>query len=347
MLRVMLTALSKAASAVAPVLSALAVLAVLAEAGTRFLNRNGEIYDVEMYRYSRLLKEAAPPEAPAMHHWHRRSAEAFLQGVSIRTNELRMRDKPRREKADAGTRRILVLGDSITLGWGVAQEKTYSAVLEARLAERGAGRYEVLNAGVGNYTLSRMIGYYDFALRRLEPETLILAFYLTNASREQESSLARLLDTPLQFPVFLWSRGLRVYSRFSKVASFRDYYLDLYRDGGPEYESFKRELRDFVARLRAEKKNVLLLNLPDVRYASDRPYPFQAVTDRVLGIGRDAGAAILDLTASVSDLPPRLAVNSAEDRHPAAIAHERFAEAILQALHGAGFVSLQADSPER
>jgi len=339
--------LRPAASLALPILSALVVLAALAETGTRFQNRSGVMYDVEMYRYSRLLKEDAPPEAPAMHHWHRKNAEAFLQGVSIRTNELRMRDKPRTETPARDTRRLLVLGDSITLGWGVPQDRTYSAVLEARLAEHGGGRYEVLNAGVGNYTLSRMVGYYDFALRRLDPETVVLAFYLTNASGEQESSLARLLDTPLQFPVFLWSRGLRVYSRFSKAASFRDYYLNLYQDGGSEYEMFKTQLRDFVVRVRAEKRNVLLVNVPDVRYASEKPYPFQVVSDRVLSIGRAAGATAFDLTASVSDLSPRVAVNSIEDRHPAAVAHERFADAILGALREAGFVTMRPDSLER
>ena len=339
--------LQQTATAAAPVFSALVVLALLIEISTRFLNRSGGIYDLEMYRYSRLLKEDAPPEAAAMHHWHRKDAEAFLQGVSIRTNALRMRDKPRSEQPSPGVRRLLILGDSITLGWGVAQDRTYSAVLDARLEERGAGRYEVLNAGVGNYTLSRMVGYYDFALRRLDAETVVLAFYLTNASREQESALGRFLDTPLQFPVFLWSRGMRAYSRFSRAATFRDYYLDLYRDGGSEFEAFKPQLRDFVTRLRADKRNVLLVNVPDVRYASEKPYPFQPVSDRVLAIGRDAGAATLDLIDCVKDLSPKVAVNSMEDRHPAAVAHERFAGAILGALRTAGFVSMRLDLLEK
>lgn len=326
-----------------PVLLALLVLAVFAEAGTRFLNRRGGIYDVEMYRYSRLLKEDAPPEAAAMHHWHRKNAEALLQGVHIRTNELRMRDKPRTVRPEPGVRRLIVLGDSITLGWGVPQERTYAAVLEARLAALGDGRHEVLNAGVGNYTLSRMVGQYDFDLRRLDPEIVILAFYLTNASREQESSLARFLDTPLHFPVFLWSRGVRAYSRLSPSLSFREYYLDLYQDGGVEYEAFKAQLGAFVGRLQAEGRRVLLVNVPDVRYASVKPYPFQPVSDRVLSIGSQAGALTVDLTASVSDLAPESAVNSAEDRHPAPVAHERFAEAILQALRAASLVSLRAD----
>ena len=339
--------LKQASAALLPVVAALALLAVMAEIVTRFVNRSGAIYDVEMYRYSRTLKEDAPAEARAMHHWHRANAEAVLQGVSIRTNALRMRDKPREATKAPGVTRVLVVGDSITLGWGVPQDRTYSAVLDSRLSERGVGAYEVMNAGVGNYTLSRMVGYYDFALRKLNADTVVLAFYLTNASREQESSMSRVLDTPLQFPVFLWSRGLRAYARFSKAASFKDFYLNLYRDGEPEYETFKGQLRDFVTSLRTEKRNVLLVNVPDVRYASQGPYPFQPISDRVLAIGRDAGAQTVDLLASVRDLPPSVAVNSEEDRHPAAVAHERFADDILQSLRASGFVSLRPVPTEK
>lgn len=339
--------LRQAASAVVPVLAALVLLSGVAELMTRYINRSGGIYDIEMYRYSRLLKEDAPAEAPAMHHWHRPHKSAVLQGVSIETNGLRMRDKERSEAPPPGAHRLLVIGDSITLGWGVPRDRTYSAVLDARLAQRGEGSYEVLNAGVGNYTLSRMVGYYDFALRPLNPETVVLAFYLTNASREQESSIGRLLDTPLQFPVFLWSRSVRAYSRIFKAASFREYYLNLYQDGGAEYEPFKAQLRDFVQRLRASGKNVLVINVPDVRYASEKPYPFQAISDRVLKVARDGGAEVLDLTPSVSDLQPQVAVNSQEDRHPAAIAHERFADAILAALNTAHFVTLRPDSMDK
>jgi len=340
--------LQRVVPVLAPILLALALLSAAAEAVTRFANRNAGIYDVEMYRYSRLLKEDAPPEAPAMHHWHRKNAEAVLQRVLIRTNALRMRDRPRAETPAPGTTRILVLGDSITLGWGVAQDRTYSAVLESRLTqEAGPGRFEVLNAGVGNYTLSRMIGYYDFALRRLDPEIVIVAFYLTNASREQESSLARLLDTPLQFPVFLWSRSLRAYARLSRAASFRDHYLDLYRDGRGEYEEFKKQLADFIVRLRADGRDVLFLNVPDVRYAAEKPYPFAGITDRVFTVASGSGAHVLDLTPSVNDLSPETAVNSVEDRHPAAAAHERFADAIFGGLKGAGLLPARApgDNP--
>jgi hypothetical protein len=51
-----------------------------------------------------------------------------------------------------GTRRVLVLGDSFTMGKGVPDADAYPAVIERLLAEDADGvRYEVLNGGVDSY----------------------------------------------------------------------------------------------------------------------------------------------------------------------------------------------------
>ena len=54
-------------------------------------------------------------------------------------------------KAEApGEDRIVVGGDSVTMGAGVWERQAYPALLEARLNERAEGiRYEVLNLGRG------------------------------------------------------------------------------------------------------------------------------------------------------------------------------------------------------
>lgn len=72
--------------------------------------------------------------------------------VPYRTNAdgFRDRDYPR-EKAP-GTFRIVILGHSTTLGWGVAVEDTFVEQLEARLAQALPGtRVEVINFAVSGY----------------------------------------------------------------------------------------------------------------------------------------------------------------------------------------------------
>jgi lysophospholipase L1-like esterase len=48
-------------------------------------------------------------------------------------------------------RRIILIGDSVTAGFEVPAEKTFAALLEKKLNERGSQKYEVLNAGVRGY----------------------------------------------------------------------------------------------------------------------------------------------------------------------------------------------------
>src|SRR5262249_1431354 len=72
-------------------------------------------------------------------HWEfRTNAQGF------RDDEDYTYDKP------AGTRRVLVLGDSHTQGFEVRQSSTFAKVLEHRLRVRGV-QAQVLNAGISGF----------------------------------------------------------------------------------------------------------------------------------------------------------------------------------------------------
>lgn len=73
-----------------------------------------------------------------------------------------------------GTFRILALGDSLTYGYGVAEEDTYPSVLEAEL--RKAFRVEVLNLGVSGAQSEDVLRILQRQLPRLNPD---LVFYGT------------------------------------------------------------------------------------------------------------------------------------------------------------------------
>src|SRR5215471_11689406 len=64
----------------------------------------------------------------------------------------------------AARRRVVCFGDSITFGFGVGDEETYSHLLGERLADRDI---EVLNAGVTGFTSHQVLGW----LKRVAPET--------------------------------------------------------------------------------------------------------------------------------------------------------------------------------
>jgi acyl-CoA thioesterase-1 len=75
--------------------------------------------------------------------------------------------------APAAERVIVVLGDSLTAGLGVAREEAYPALLEARLRREGYD-YRVVNAGVSGDTSAGGLRRVDWALRA-RPEIVIVA----------------------------------------------------------------------------------------------------------------------------------------------------------------------------
>src|SRR5262245_10421246 len=126
------------------ILLLISVLAALgmAEVVLRVKNSNMQNYDIEMWRYAAELKVRS--DNPLLGHEHIPSREAMLQSVTIRTNERGLRGDAV-PPPTPGTRRILFLGSSVTLGWGVEESKTVTARLAEKFAADGE-KVEVLNA---------------------------------------------------------------------------------------------------------------------------------------------------------------------------------------------------------
>jgi len=76
--------------------------------------------------------------------------------------------------------RIVVLGDSYTVGGQVPYELTFPAILEQRLQAAGYPRVRVINAGVGGYTTFNEAGLLRLHLAELQPDLVIVAAFLGN-----------------------------------------------------------------------------------------------------------------------------------------------------------------------
>lgn len=97
-----------------------------------------------------------------------------LYATPLQTNSLGLRGP---ELRNDGSRRILVLGDSCTMGWRVRQDETYPAVLERTLNDRPDGpRVQVLNAGVAGYTSHQGLTYLRESGLALAPDIVVIAF---------------------------------------------------------------------------------------------------------------------------------------------------------------------------
>jgi len=95
--------------------------------------------------------------------------------VQIETNSKGLRD---REFSAKGERqRILVLGDSVSFGWGVEAEQAFPKRLESLQAPRAARRpFEVVNGGVWGYNTLQETEYVRAGAGGYQPDLVLVGF---------------------------------------------------------------------------------------------------------------------------------------------------------------------------
>jgi acyl-CoA thioesterase I len=108
--------------------------------------------------------------------------------------------------AIAADRVIVALGDSLTVGLGVARDEAYPALLEARLRQAGFA-YRVVNAGVSGDTTAGGLRRLDWVLRS-RPEVVIVALGANDGLRGQP--VAALRDNLTAIVTRLRESGTRV-----------------------------------------------------------------------------------------------------------------------------------------
>ena len=165
--------------AVLAVLAAAIVALVLAEAVAQVLVGRGAAEDrplLKFYgtsflvRYDPVLGWRNPPGERVPAQGNQR--EIAIDSLGFRDREYPVRKAP-------GTFRVLVLGDSLTWGWGVGQDEVYPKLLERRLNDALAGRppVEVIDAGVVGYGTDQEYLLFREVGPRLAPDLVVLYFY--------------------------------------------------------------------------------------------------------------------------------------------------------------------------
>jgi hypothetical protein len=104
-------------------------------------------------------------------------ASTINQPLSINSKGLRDREYPYQKAA--GTKRILVLGDSYTWGYGVANKEIYTEVLEEALQDKYP-HYEVLNAGVSGWGTDQQYLFLITEGLKYSPDLVIVGHFIND-----------------------------------------------------------------------------------------------------------------------------------------------------------------------
>jgi lysophospholipase L1-like esterase len=295
-------------------------------------NRNGMHFGIEMWKYAKALKRTSPN--PEMGHEHIPNSEAFLMGVPVKISSAGLRDREFSLEKPKGVYRILVLGDSITFGWGVPQDKTFSKLLEQSLNKEPppgrTGPFEVINTGVGNYNTAQEVAFFKERGQLYKPDMVLLAFFINDAEetpREERNWLAR--ESCLYvFASSAWDGILR---GFGSRPAYKDYYLGLYQDDKPGWIACKKALKELMSTCKKDHIDLRIVLMPELhKFGAD--YEFQKVHEAVRELAKEGGVASIDLLNCLSGQDPPSLWVSPGDPHPNERANELFSKELRATL---------------
>ena len=295
--------LGRIAGNLAAICISLAVAFGLGEVVMRVAFHGSMDFDMEMWKYATQIKVAN--DDPRVVHEHRPNGRAFLMGTEVTTNSFGLREGERTKQKPPGTYRIVALGDSITMGWGVQQDMTFPAQLERMLnAQPPKGfpqglRYEVLNLGVGNYNTAQEVMRLKNLGLAFDPDLIILGYFINDAEPTPKPSRGFLIEHSYLF-AFAVSR-----MRLLKpgTGTYLDYYRDLYDDEQPGWQATQAALRDLVSISRERTIPALMFIIPEMHELGDR-YPFAGIHRRLERVASAIGLPVVDLFPALKGRKP-------------------------------------------
>ncbi len=135
----------------------------------------------------------------------------------------------------AQSKKLVVLGDSLTEGIGVAKEAAYPALVEKKIHDSGKKEWTVVNAGVSGSTTASVVGRLKW-LFKSKPDLLLIVMGANDGLRglkieESEKNLAAAIEFAQAQKVPVALGGLYVPPNYGKdyTEKFKKMYLDLSR----------------------------------------------------------------------------------------------------------------------
>ncbi len=309
------------------VFGAVAGCLLLLEVVFRQFVDDGQLYELEMWKYARDVK--IRDQRPDVGHRHRPNREAQLMGVNVRTNSFGFRGPAIGETAASGVVRIAFVGDSTTLGWGVAEQETFPRQVIDMLVRQGR-KVEGFNLGIGNYNTTQELALFREVGARLRPDIIALSYFINDAEPMPAYPVENLFNMNSAAWIVFSYRLDSVMRQFGELPDWKKYYRDLYGLDAPGWQKSQEAIKQFAGVARQLGSALIVFNIPELREL--KPYPFADVTDKVRAVVEGEGVTFVDLLPSVENLEPSSLWVTVPDPHPNGGANTAFAHRMTEEI---------------
>jgi hypothetical protein len=254
------------------------------------------------------------------------STSIYFHGEKLTINRWGMRDRDYEKIPAPNTYRIALTGPSFVMGYGVADDEDFGALLEARLNRENAGssyaQYEILNFAVPGYSPIQNLMILEQKIASFQPNAL---FYMAH-QREEEAAVLYLADrisvgADLPYPdLIAMARAAGAKSGATKVEVER--VLQPIRT-----EILAQTYRHIVETSRAHGILPIWIFMPTL----EDPLRQEEV-DHLKQVAEQSGFIILDLSDAYDNQDLESLVVAYWDKHPNAKGHSLIADDLYRKL---------------
>lgn len=236
-------------------------------------------YNIEMWRYGNLIRKKV---ADGRSHFQQPNATAEIMGVEVKTNSRGLRDLEYSLDREPNKRRIAVIGDSFTFGWGVPASNRFSELLE-----REMGGIEFINFGVVNYNIQQELALINSTAKKFSPDYYILNFYINDAEPTQYFSDSWINRNSLFF-AFIVGRIRRLTSYIRAQDNYINYYSKHFE--GAAWQDFQKHSSTIYS---ATEGRILVVLMPELRKRPDSEV--DRIYNKVASMWRKFGVPVLNM----------------------------------------------------
>lgn len=235
----------------------------------------------------------------------------------------------------AGTMRVMVLGDSFTVGEGVKLEDTFCTRLEPLLSARSGRPVEVLRVAVSGWGTTDEIAYYEQVAVKWRPDLVIVAYVLNDAGYSGGLDLFEDFRATYEGRSLKWSYlASYVHAAWGRRSLGRRYVASLVEDSLADRAPWRRSLQGLSQgkELAESTGSDFLVCIFPFLFDLTRTYPLAPVHERVRTYCERSGIEVLDLFPAFEGRRDIDLWVHPSDQHPNAEGHRIAAEAIGQAI---------------
>ena len=294
---------------------------------TRLFVDTGKVYELEMWKYATQVKQR--DYRPNFGHRHRANADARLMGEDVRTDSHGFRGPELSPRAAPGVARIAFDGDSIAMGWGVAENETIPNQVVAGLQAEGR-KVDGFNLGVGNYNTTQELASYRDIGMPLKPDIVVLIYFINDGEPMPSYSDGNWFEEHSEAWVVFKYRMDALLRSSGEVPDWRKYYRDLYKPEAGGWKRTQEALAEFAKLTRDTGAKFIVVNVPELHEL--KPYPFADVTAKVRSVVEAQGVTFVDLLPTVENLDPSSLWVTVPDPHPNGKADIAMSKGIVPAL---------------